>query len=493
MCDNGFVITRTDCEIDMIPASMCDAEEEVTSPMGSAATVAAGFESSGISVIGEQHSAAKTKKILRLFENDGEYFVERPQPQCEDSSSDSSGTGSRKVSKLWEVIRHSKGSGRPLVEGDVLKLGRFKIKVKEIVTTPEEARERENEAERSGRDFSEDRASALTVSTEFKDVDDDSEEALPLSEKVCRICYEPGEKENPLVAPCTCKGSMKFIHLNCLRQWMDGRLCLREDPCGSSGGGRQGGPLANSYFWRSLDCELCKTSYPSVVEIPVESGKVRRVDLYELPRPAPPYIILESRIKHHSRRSGQQQQSSAEVPRKGLHIMSLGGNPRSVIRVGRGHDADVRINDISVSRCHALIRLIPGGRGKRPYFVIEDQKSKFGTLVEAPNPMRIEVAGGIFRDLNTSYKASGPKPVEGCLTLQKGRSVIQLQLRKPNFLQKMLSCGGARVGGGGVPGKVFCTLSSSPATSSANGGPMVVARGPSRERSVEGRTVGGGI
>ncbi|EER03038.1 hypothetical protein Pmar_PMAR001781 [Perkinsus marinus ATCC 50983] len=273
MCDNGFVITRTDCEIDMIPASMCDAEEEVTSPMGSAATVAAGFESSGISVIGEQHSAAKTKKILRLFENDGEYFVERPQPQCEDSSSDSSGTGSRKVSKLWEVIRHSKGSGRPLVEGDVLKLGRFKIKVKEIVTTPEEARERENEAERSGRDFSEDRASALTVSTEFKDVDDDSEEALPLSEKVCRICYEPGEKENPLVAPCS--------------GWTD-------------------------------DCASGKTLVEAL-EVDDRADRSRTATFGAV---------------------SIQQQSSAEVPRKGLHIMSLGGNPRSVIRVGRGHDAD---------------------------------------------------------------------------------------------------------------------------------------------------------
>ena len=47
------------------------------------------------------------------------------------------------------------------------------------------------------------------------------------------------------------------------------------------------------------------------------------------------------------------------------------------IRLGRGHDADVRIHDISVSRTHAFIK--KEAQTNRLY--IEDNKSKFGTLV----------------------------------------------------------------------------------------------------------------
>ena len=42
---------------------------------------------------------------------------------------------------------------------------------------------------------------------------------------------------------------------------------------------------------------------------------------------------------------------------------------------GRGHETDVRINDISVSRTHALLTL------SNNKIFIKDLKSKFGTLI----------------------------------------------------------------------------------------------------------------
>lgn len=50
---------------------------------------------------------------------------------------------------------------------------------------------------------------------------------------------------------------------------------------------------------------------------------------------------------------------------------------KSVIRVGRGHDVDIRVTDISVSRYHARISQHVEGD-----FFVEDNKSKFGTLVQ---------------------------------------------------------------------------------------------------------------
>ncbi|KAJ6310504.1 hypothetical protein OIU76_015266 [Salix suchowensis] len=47
--------------------------------------------------------------------------------------------------------------------------------------------------------------------------DDDEEE----EEDVCRICRNPGDSENPLRYPCACSGSIKFVHQDCLLQWLN--------------------------------------------------------------------------------------------------------------------------------------------------------------------------------------------------------------------------------------------------------------------------------
>lgn len=48
--------------------------------------------------------------------------------------------------------------------------------------------------------------------------EDDEEEE---EEDVCRICRNPGDAENPLRYPCACSGSIKFVHQDCLLQWLN--------------------------------------------------------------------------------------------------------------------------------------------------------------------------------------------------------------------------------------------------------------------------------
>ncbi|RWR77573.1 putative E3 ubiquitin ligase SUD1 [Cinnamomum micranthum f. kanehirae] len=38
---------------------------------------------------------------------------------------------------------------------------------------------------------------------------------------VCRICRNPGDADNPLSYPCACSGSIKFVHEDCLLQWLN--------------------------------------------------------------------------------------------------------------------------------------------------------------------------------------------------------------------------------------------------------------------------------
>jgi pSer/pThr/pTyr-binding forkhead associated (FHA) protein len=62
-------------------------------------------------------------------------------------------------------------------------------------------------------------------------------------------------------------------------------------------------------------------------------------------------------------------------------------NNKNNVRLGRGHDADIRISDISVSRFHALIRY------ENNQFFLEDNASKFGTLIEVTDGIRFDTPG----------------------------------------------------------------------------------------------------
>ena len=56
------------------------------------------------------------------------------------------------------------------------------------------------------------------------------------------------------------------------------------------------------------------------------------------------------------------------------------------IKLGRGHECEIRITDISVSRNHALIKHAVDG------FYIFDNKSKFGTLVREEGLLAMEIS-----------------------------------------------------------------------------------------------------
>ena len=56
-----------------------------------------------------------------------------------------------------------------------------------------------------------------------------------------------------------------------------------------------------------------------------------------------------------------------------IHVL-LPSPTKNAFKLGRGHESDVRIADISVSRFHACLKLTESG------CFVEDNSSKFGTL-----------------------------------------------------------------------------------------------------------------
>ena len=150
-----------------------------------------------------------------------------------------------------------------------------------------------------------------------------------LADKVCRICFcaedevedEPKNKaakkdkkriENPLVTPCSCTGSSRFIHLKCLHKWLDrSRACYQYDECSTT-------------IYKISSCELCNSKYPDKVKI---KGEV--YDIFTVQRPKDlPYLLLEV----------------LGMPEgKNLKVISI---PRErVVVLGRSDSSDLMIND----------------------------------------------------------------------------------------------------------------------------------------------------
>ena len=70
---------------------------------------------------------------------------------------------------------------------------------------------------------------------------------------------------------------------------------------------------------------------------------------------------------------------------RNIHLLTV-TETQNEFKLGRGHESQVRINDISVSRCHAIIKCKPDG------FYIEDNTSKFGTIILLKDKLRLKAS-----------------------------------------------------------------------------------------------------
>ena len=214
--------------------------------------------------------------------------------------------------ELWLVVKSCRtpygGRGVKLTENDTFRLGRIMLRVKSDLV-----------------------AHAMPMLQQLEDA-------------ACRICLsELQSADNPFISPCHCDGTMKYIHVLCLREWLRSQVHVHNS--GSS----------VTYHWKPLSCELCKQEFPAALA----------------PQPVAvdgPHIVLEE-----VRRGGQ--------PMSSYHVVSFLGDHTA--KLGRGHECDVRIADISVSRFHAQLRLI------RNEVYLEDRQSKFGTLVQCSSPLTL--------------------------------------------------------------------------------------------------------
>lgn len=171
---------------------------------------------------------------------------------------------------------------------------------------------------------------------------------------ICRVCLiDSIDNNDPLICPCNCTGSVKFVHLSCLKNWIKSKQNVKYYK------------NLTVISFKLINCEICKSRIPTEVKI---KNKTVRLLTVEKPNDSN-YIILEGFFWD-------------EKKTKNWYILHL-SNEENTINFGRANNSDVRMSCISVSRDHAYIKLF------KEKFYLVDLNSKFGTLVLITNNIQL--------------------------------------------------------------------------------------------------------
>ena len=295
------------------------------------------------------------QNLFNISINDNDFNI-KPNLFCIDSNTMSQNS----ENPAWFVYKASKcpekGKKYRINQGDIVKIGRITCRVKEIkfidinnnslntnINMKETLGASQLQTEKNIKEPVSTRTMKKSVKSKKK------------AKKVCRICYgEEDTDDNPLVHPCHCSGTMKNIHLECLRQWLSTRTCQKVSSSNDN-------PDSAVFQIKQVECELCKTKLPDYIR---HLGKL--YEILDFHSEFDNYITLESLTldKHNN---------------KYLYVVSL--DDKNTIKVGRGRDSNLVLSDISVSRVHCLFH-----RENKTIY-IEDNDSKFGTLVLIQSPV----------------------------------------------------------------------------------------------------------
>jgi len=275
---------------------------------------------------------------------------------------------------LWAVIKQG-NKDQILAVGDEIKFGRVKFKITQVKIISENEASKNNK--KSIIDSLKDHMQISQSAARDEERSTHKSMRSSMADNCCKIClYDKSEEDNdPLISPCNCIGSVKYVHLKCMQNWVKSKLNMQENT------------NIVTIFWRNLQCELCKTKLPINLNHHGENLCLIPFDN----KITGSYIMMES--------------FSKEKNSTGIHLIDLSSNQN--FKIGRGHNCDLKLSDISVSRVHALMVV---SKGK---VYLKDNKSKFGTLILKKDPFILNA------DNNSSP------------WFQCGRTYLKFTLKKP--------------------------------------------------------------
>ena len=187
--------------------------------------------------------------------------------------------------------------------------------------------------------------------------------------KICRICYleEENKITNPLIKPCKCSGSMKYIHYECLLHWLRTKLIINKRQVLENG-------FFDIYKLETIKCELCNNHLLNYIN---HNNKLYSlIDYHRLDKQIDK--LLSKKEKSQLKKENNYIILDDIIPGKNSFLCRylVKFNTDNTLKIGRGLDNQLILNDISVSRNHSIIKLDQSNN-----LILEDNNSKFGTLV----------------------------------------------------------------------------------------------------------------
>lgn len=177
---------------------------------------------------------------------------------------------------------------------------------------------------------------------------------------VCYMCFDDeNSDDNPLIAPCKCRGDTRYVHVGCLRKWhtaeADNQIC----------------------FLSSVDatCSVCKTTFKS--DFKLKDGRLVKLFKSSL---EPPYVSLLVATKHEMAQrlfNTRFQLSFSSI------LKQDGKNASRPLLLGRSSGSDMVLDYRTVSARHATIRF------KNGEFIFTDAQSSNGSYLYLRRPVEL--------------------------------------------------------------------------------------------------------
>ena len=173
----------------------------------------------------------------------------------------------------------------------------------------------------------------------------------------CRLCYlAESSIIDPLISPCNCSGSMKYIHLSCLKNSIKLKYHKKSEM------------YYDMFLFQNYSCEICLTMYPKYIIyktqvyylIDIDFDKFENYVLCDLTQ----YIDNNQKISHF-----------------GYLMFKIEDDIE--LSLGRKKNNHIKLKDISVSRNHCVLMK------KNNNLLMKDLRSKFGTMRYIKNYIEI--------------------------------------------------------------------------------------------------------
>ena len=241
-------------------------------------------------------------------------------------------------------------------------------------------------------------------------------------QKICRICYmtETNSLINPLIKPCKCSGSMKYIHLKCLLQWIKTKIQVDKSEY-----------IQNKFFTlyssEKVECELCKQIFPHYIKhkrkiynlmdldlnFEIQKNNGNKINNYENYTDGDNYKKNKEKKDYVNIKCDDSNSyivlDTIQFDKSIPAYIYLAKFSNKKLKIGRGLDMNLIMNDLSISRNHCQLCLTDDGE-----VFLQDSNSKFGTLILV-QAKEIEILKG------------------QTLTIQVGRSFFNISYKKNNL------------------------------------------------------------